>query len=464
MKKFGLILALSSFVVIGLGGCGQPPSKPQVSSSSAQAGVDADGDGIIDGTTTPVPGGGADGVAAGFPMAVSLASFKANIYEPVLEPFCASCHEKTFVDQDINVAHKYFLERSKFEAFAGLEQSLPVLKMKQAHNCWDAQVKTCVDMMSDKMNLWLKDLEANGYKPTPVKYPNSSTEVMLTSATPTAMVIPTEYAAGGIVGAVLAAPFTMATDDVDGAIKAYASAPVATARANNVNVAQSITFTMDAKVAGTYFVWARVKTPAATSNEFFIQANAAASVAFIPDVTGADTWKWQQVFIVANNANTLNPYTFNVAAPGAQTMRVQFREGGAKINQLVITTKADFNGDQFTKTFFDVTVPIVVPGVEGAKIVATVWEQTAEEGKRSVGVKELKMISPVPLKIKTIYPLINGLFHENQGTYTIVDTVAGGPDPLKAVISTGGSTATTWIADLKVDKLSFAFEVIEIAK
>jgi hypothetical protein len=112
----------------------------------------------------------------------------------------------------------------------------------------------------------------------------------------------------------------------------------------------------------------------------------------------------------------------------------------------------------------DIAVPLKVAGVEGAKIVATVWEQTMEEGKRSLGVKQLRIVSPVPLHVKGIYPLINGLYSANHGTYTLVDTVAGGPDSTKQLISTGGSTASTWIADLKADKLSFAFDVIEVAK
>jgi hypothetical protein len=288
---------------------------------------------------------------------------------------------------------------------------------------------------------------------------------MLAAAAPITLTIPPEYAFGGVDKATLVAPFTMATDDVDGAIKAYATSPAAP-RINNAPAAatQGIKFNLDVKAPGTYFVWARVKTDADASNEFFVRPNNGAAVAFIAPVTGKDTWKWAQMMIVQNNANTANPFTFNVAAAGVIPVDVLVREGAAKINQLVITTKPDFNGDQFIRTFMDITVPLKVPGVEGASIVATVWENTVEEGKRSLGVKELKIVSPVPLHVKGIYPLINGIYSANHGTYTLVDTVAGGTDATKQVISTGGSTASTWLADLKVDKLSFAFDVIEVAK
>jgi hypothetical protein len=172
------------------------------------------------------------------------------------------------------------------------------------------------------------------------------------------------------------------------------------------------------------------------------------------------------MFQAAANATvpTTTPFTFNVAAAGPIQLRVAQREGGVKINQLVVTTAASFNGDQFTRSFMDITVPLKVPGVEGAKIIATVWENTMEEGKRSLGVKELRIDSPVPLHVKGIRPLINGLYNESHNTYTLVDTVAGGPDATKSVISTGGSTASTWLADLKVDKISFSFDLIEVAK
>jgi hypothetical protein len=71
-------------------------------------------------------------------------------------------------------------------------------------------------------------------------------------------------------------------------------------------------------------------------------------------------------------------------------------------------------------------------------------------------------VSPVPLHVKNIKPLINGLFYSNHATYTLVDTVAGADKP---IISTGAgaSTASVWVTDKSVDKLSFSFEVLEVA-
>jgi len=132
MKKFGLILVLSSFVAVGLTGCGQAPTKPTSGSTPrAVTAEDLDGDGINDKTGEKV----AD--VSNIPMDVSLASFKANLYEPILVPFCQECHASTFVDTNIEKAHLTFLEKSKLNNFPGVEASFPVDKMKHAHNYWE---------------------------------------------------------------------------------------------------------------------------------------------------------------------------------------------------------------------------------------------------------------------------------------------------------------------------------------
>ncbi|MFW7378872.1 MAG: hypothetical protein ACOH5I_08705, partial [Oligoflexus sp.] len=67
-------------------------------------------------------------------------------------------------------------------------------------------------------------------------------------------------------------------------------------------------------------------------------------------------------------------------------------------------------------------------------------------------------------RIKSIRPLINGVFAQGHATYLSVDTVVGGSqDRAQQVISTGGATGTILLADWEKDKLSFSFDVIEPA-
>ncbi len=458
MRLYQGIVVLSWVGVLGLvGACGQKaPSRP-VRSSDAGTILGPDGNPI--------------NPTSGVPVAASLTSFQTNVYEPILGPYCSSCHSETFAAKpgadgsspDIERAHTEFLKRTNFNAFAGVDRTLPVSKMDWktgGHNCWEAEAKKCYDKMSGAINAWLTDLAAAGYKPTPVKYPNTSEQVAFASATPVAIAIDqNNYVAQGVDKATLAAPFAMATDDADGPIKSYATSPDTTAPGgNNANQAQSITFNMDVKAPGTYYVWMRVKTKAAANSRFFIQAGAGAVTPVAPGAT--TNWKWVQVTTTANNVTT--PLSLAVTAAGAQPVKVFYRDPGARINMVVITQrKDDFNGDQFVNEYKEVKVPLKVAGADGAAIVATIWEQTKAEGKKSLGVTGLKIVSSAPLKVKNIKPLINGLFYSNHATYTIVDTVAGGAQP---EIKTGGSTASTWLADIGVDQLSFSFETLEVAK
>lgn len=390
----------------------------------------------------------------------SLESFRLNVYEPILQPYCEECHAQTFVDSNINNAHTQFLGRVAFNKFTGVEQTPVVLKMKQSHNCWEGETKKCVDTLSQAIELWLLDLDAGGFKPSPPSYPYKTQPVPLSLAVPTAVEInSTQYAGAGVETATIAEPFAKGTDDIDGAIASYAMGKAGTAPIAQVGQAQAtqaVTFNVDVKAPGTYQVWARVKTPNAASNGFFARINNA-NVVFNTPVTDV-AWKWVQ--LTRNQNNQVQPITIQVNAPAMTPVPILFRNPGAKINFIALTQKTTgFDGEQFSNQFFDIPVDLPIPG---AKIIATVWEKTTEEGKRSLGVKELRIESPKPIRVKTIYPLINGLFHANHGSYTLVDTIAGGSaERRQQIINTGGSNASTWLADIKKDELSFAFEILE---
>lgn len=474
MKRFSCKFVFLGTLLGLLSGCGKAPSKPY-------AGTVASGQ-IDPITGQPISDDGSPAASVSdLPMDASLAAFEAYVYGPILSQYCANCHAETFApkahemgpdgtlvasDDELAKAHSAFLARANFDAFAGVDQTLPVTKMDYkngGHNCWEAEPKKCYDKMVEAINLWLGELETAGYKPKPVQYPNATEGVMLSTAAPVSVTVDaTSYFVGSAEKlAALTAPWQMMKDDVDGPITSYITPAAGTAPAGNAaQAATAQIFNMDIKAAGTYYVWARIKTPAGNMSRFFVGANGANGVVQTPGQT--TTWKWVQ--IMQGNANNRVPMQFTLAAaPAAPVpMRVFLGDPGVKINTLVVTSrKDDFNGEQISNQYFDVKVPLKVAGADGAMIVATVWKMTDGEGKKSIGVKELRIESAVPLKVKNIKPLINDLYFSNHGTYTIVDTVAGGSDP---VIKTGGATSSIWLADLEKDKLSFSFEVLEVAK
>lgn len=470
MMKTSVIVSLA----IGLmSGCGKPPSKPFNSSAKP---FQSNSDGQVAG-----PDGNVIDPGQGIPMTASLAAFQEKVYNPILGPYCSvGCHvhndtfapaqgapaaegEAPSAPASIDKAHAQFLLRTNFNAWAGADLTVPVVKMDPknggGHNCWESEVKKCYDAMFAAIEAWRVALEDSGFKPTPVKYPNATQPVALSTAQPfTVTTDPGDYVIGSVETATVAGAFTKLTDAPDGPIKTYATTPMGTAAANAANLGQSILFNMNVTKTGVYHAWARVYTPAAGATRFFFSPTGvvAGATQFNPPVT-TDAWKWVRI----SAANDV-PVPYNLTASATPVpMRIFLRDPRARINTLVLTSRLnDFNGEAISNQFYDVRVPLTVPGVENAAIIATVWEATTGDGKKSLGVKELKIDSPVPLHVKNIKPLINGLFYTNHGTYTIVDTVAGGPNP---VIQTGGANSSIWIADKGLDSLSFSFEVLEVA-
>lgn len=455
-------LLLGSFVGVGLTGCGKAAKPKPVKQTSVYSSEEGTGKAgaissePLDRTDLPEAP-----EADKFPSAPSLTAYKTHVYEPVIATYCIGCHDSTFAAADIEAAHKAFLKRMNFDQFNGIDNSLPVVKMKQGHNCWDAKAQTCVTAMSAAIGLWLKDLEANGYVPVKTSFKANSTQVIMQeAAVPVRLPIPIEYVTAGLDSAIVAAPFVK-SEDSDGPIKFSAAAPADTKRLNAANNAQAITFNLDVKSIGNFYVWIRAKTPAATSKQFFVQLGDGPIVPLIMPVTGNE-WKWFQVMRVANNVSS--PYAVNIATMGQVSGKVFFSEGGAAIDQFAITSKDDFNGGLISNQYYEIAVPLNIPGVTGATIIATVWEQTTGLDKKSLGVKQLRVDSPLPLHVKGIYPLFNDEYHQNQNSYKDIDVVAGGPDASKSLLTAPTDSAAIWLVDFTKDKLSFGFDTLEIAK
>jgi uncharacterized protein affecting Mg2+/Co2+ transport len=151
--------------------------------------------------------------------------------------------------------------------------------------------------------------------------------------------------------------------------------------------------------------------------------------------------------------------------PGPFELSLQEETGGVNVNYVVLSSRPDANLEQFVTSYKDVSVDISSVAGSKAKIVARIWEQSQEEGQsKAVGVSHLRIESAKPLQVKGIRPLVNGIFIKSHATYLFVDTTAGGSELSDQIIDTGGTTATTFLADITKDLLSFSFEEIGPAK
>ncbi len=412
-------------------------------------------------------GGDENGTEVPFPAEVSLSSFRQNIYEPLLKPYCRSCHSETFVSDPIAVAHSNFLTRMELNKFSNTSETLLVDKLRHNHNCWLDTGAKCASAMSDAIDLWLADLLKAGYKPSPELFAIQTAEIPFFGGQ--AIDIPIDdqqYAAASVEQAVLKTPFIKLPLTKEGRIKSYAVGQGGSSLDEEASIlfadpSQTITFELDVKTSGSYSVYARVNTPKSDMNGFFISVNDQ-TLDFPTPITGEDSWKWVQLTETLDD-DTTQPVLVVVETPGKVQIPVIFKANGAKISYLVLNRKADeFNGEQFIVPYREIRVPLPVAD---SFLIATVWEPiSAGKDKTYVGVRDLRIESPRPLHVKGIHPLINGVYYRNHGAYLLVDTVAGGSrERDKQLIQTGGSLSTTWIADLAVDRLSFAFDALEVS-
>ena len=188
--------------------------------------------------------------------------------------------------------------------------------------------------------------------------------------------------------------------------------------------AGAVTFNFNALTAGTYYAWVRAKLADEDQNEFFVTAGGQTFQAPAETEVTGDGWDWRQLLL--NDDDELEPQPLTLAA-GANEVILQEREGGAKFGYLLLTNREDPNLEIFNEQFYDVEIDISDLAGTPAKIIATVWEKAqGEDQTKAIGVKELRIDSEKKLRIKGIYPQINGFFDSSHATYTYVEGTFGG--------------------------------------
>jgi hypothetical protein len=447
---FGIRLIVFAVLSASFSACGRKPKRPGGSSAFAS---------------------GANGEP--FPVQASLTAFEEQIYKPYYESNnCAGCHEVHKVKEE---SHAYtvgsLLTGDSNDAglifFQAPEFSELYTRVLQKHNCGSDDCTA--EKVLAAINKWKAAIEATGYEIPLPSYPNTSEQSALSSAVDVNLSFNEQdvvaIAAGS--GAGTGGFATPQTNDVDGKVKTYIGTA---ARANPFNQgaagAASTVLSSQVNVAGDYYVWMRVKIASADANQMFVSASnngnavgAFGNVQRALDPTGDDTWAWRQLM-----DRDGEPLVASLT-PGPFELSLQEETGGVNVNYVVLSSRPDANLEQFVTSYKDVSVDISSVAGSKAKIVARIWEQSQEEGQsKAVGVSHLRIESAKPLQVKGIRPLVNGIFIKSHATYLFVDTTAGGSELSDQIIDTGGTTATTFLADITKDLLSFSFEEIGPAK
>ncbi len=94
------------------------------------------------------------------------AEFLKEIYQPIFQPYCQTCHEGTFASSSPEEAYNAFLERMKIDSFNGLKSNTFIVKMRQGHNCWLELRKQCVEAVQGSIETWLENIKKAGIHTT----------------------------------------------------------------------------------------------------------------------------------------------------------------------------------------------------------------------------------------------------------------------------------------------------------
>ena len=88
------------------------------------------------------------------------------------------------------------------------------------------------------------------------------------------------------------------------------------------------TFTFNAPVAGTYRLWARILTPTTSVDSYWVRMDTGTWTTWdMPELT---SWGWSQFAT-----------TYTLTA-GSHTLRFAYREGGAKLDKVLLTTSTTY--------------------------------------------------------------------------------------------------------------------------
>lgn len=93
-------------------------------------------------------------------------------------------------------------------------------------------------------------------------------------------------------------------------------------------------FTFNAPVAANYYVWARVKAANTSDDTFWVKMDSGTYQTWTLPVSSS--WTWDKV-----NSSTQDPVIWALQ-PGNHTVRVRWREDGAKLDRVIITSNPNY--------------------------------------------------------------------------------------------------------------------------
>ena len=389
----------------------------------------------------------------------SVTAFGLELH-PQLKEYCGECHGTNrpplFAQDDKKLAHDAILESKKVD-FKNVENSRIVQRVAiDKHQCKDEVCTAAAKAFTDGINAWIAKINAEEEGPalpftTNLKFSDATDGTLKADNPPGVIYLEAEK---GTVKAPMVA--VAATNAIGGS---YIHTPVGAINQDNAVTAATqaalgtLTFQIDVKVAGTYQVFGRVGSPIATTNSFYIKADAGALQTWqFPQTNDDLIWDKADPVVAAGT-----PISFNLTA-GAHTFEVRQRRGRARIDALILTNDPLLNPDSVSpgdeavkKLSYDIGD---ISGVPGAKLHVFVADYS--ENAYIFRNPTVELPDGAKIKVKNMKLLINGKYLPQHATYTVVNTEATGPEK---VLSTSALVALKDKGNAD-DEFSFEFEVL----
>ncbi|MBY0516314.1 MAG: hypothetical protein K2P81_05365 [Bacteriovoracaceae bacterium] len=391
------------------------------------------------GVVSPIAGGTAES---------SLSAFQQTVY-PLTRSHCVSCHGGSqtplHASSDPAVAHNAVLQKVNF---TDPSNSRMVRKLRdESHHCWTSCSQSA-QIMQDAIAEWTSRMTTvNTDPPGGTNDYNLVTGQSQTVAQERQLVTAGAFLMTSSAGtAMYSTPFVYNSTISPGFIEAPNDGSNQTFSSTDPAAGQA-TFAMSSMANRTGgALWGLVQAAANNDDSFFIKMNNGNLIQWnIPDTNGK--FQWVRV-----------PNNYNVNA-GNNVVTVREREDGTKIAMLLWTQDQNFvPTGAGTAGEIKLTFPLstLLGGVSGVSLEVKLNDYDSYSYKLTS--LRLNNTSGRMIYVKNIRLMLNGHYSPQNANYTYVDqTVPNGGANLNP-----GSMIVLKEKGEAVDKLSFAFEILEV--
>ena len=406
-------------------------------------------------------------------QAQALEGFKSHVF-PIVEAHCSSCHGAAVSPR--------FATKDAVEAFSGLmaanvisfndPQNSRIVKRlsEQSHNCW-SECPADAESLAQAIQNWSETVEvvAGNLDPTLV-YITAEVELQSVVSPKAEEITPAEGEEEEMNATLIEAEtaligsgfdFTEENNPSGGiAVQTTESGPISLPEsmdtAETTAKLGAIEFEYTSEENRNFRVYGRVLGTGQESDSFYVQVDDGDLQIWDIENSG-ESFEWVRLTSRQNRDNS-RPFDPRLNR-GSHTIRFFQRGAGVSLDAILITRNGNLDPETYktdttsTRVVYDLSQikPELGPGVRFSVTVAELNE------------KSYQLSSPAlttggqPIRIANIKPLINGIYKDQNATFTAIDETVS----VKSRILMQAPLVVLKEKGLAEDKLSFAFEILE---